>query len=458
MEDVVTRNSDLAAKYNDVIAKYNDLSTKYTEQSGKYTDLSTKYNVFSHYHRCEIGLSGVRQQCEIFLSYTVYYYAVLKHTNQPGKLKLVWKHPQVGSDRSSTPESRHYMCIQNIQGAEITGFAGGSWYDHIGAAAEFVCLPRDPDLTSKFTSSYAFMYGSEYDTSDFGHENGDDLPCSVCRSTVHSSVLMIPGKSSCYDGWTMQYHGDLVAGEYQNRAATQYICLDEHPEALTAGQRNDNGKLFVPVKAVCGALACPPYHNDRYLTKNNDMLAKYNTLLTKSNVGGIFVRWGRKDCPGNNTELVYSGFAGGSYYSHTGATAEFVCLPRDPDLTTKFSSGYAYMYGSEYDTTEFGHADGDDLPCSVCRSTMESSVLMIPGKSSCYDGWSMQYHGDLVAGKYSHSAATQFICLDEHPEALTAGQDNHEGKLFYPVQASCGSLACPPYHNGKYLTCVVCTK
>uniref|UniRef100_K1QWC4 Short-chain collagen C4 n=1 Tax=Magallana gigas TaxID=29159 RepID=K1QWC4_MAGGI len=262
------------------------------------------------------------------------------------------------------------------------------------------------------------MYGSEYDTSDFGHENGDDLPCSVCRSTVHSSVLMIPGKSSCYDGWTMQYHGDLVAGEYQNRAATQYICLDEHPEALTAGQRNDNGKLFVPVKAVCGALACPPYHNDRYLTKNNDMLAKYNTLLTKSN-----------------------GFAGGSYYSHTGATAEFVCLPRDPDLTTKFSSGYAYMYGSEYDTTEFGHADGDDLPCSVCRSTMESSVLMIPGKSSCYDGWSMQYHGDLVAGKYSHSAATQFICLDEHPEALTAGQDNHEGKLFYPVQASCGSLA-----------------
>ena len=23
--------------------------------------------------------------------------------------------------------------------------------------------------------------------------------------------------------------------------------------------------------------------------------------------GGIFVRWGRKECPGNNTELIYSG-------------------------------------------------------------------------------------------------------------------------------------------------------
>lgn len=34
--------------------------------------------IFSHYDRCEIGLSGVRQQCEIFLSYTAYYYAAVK--------------------------------------------------------------------------------------------------------------------------------------------------------------------------------------------------------------------------------------------------------------------------------------------------------------------------------------------------------------------------------------------
>uniref|UniRef100_K1QR67 Short-chain collagen C4 n=1 Tax=Magallana gigas TaxID=29159 RepID=K1QR67_MAGGI len=175
-------------------------------------------------------------------------------------------------------------------------------------------------------------------------------------------------------------------------------------------------------------------------------------------VGGIFVRWGRKDCPANNTELVYSGFAGGSLYDHTGAAAEFVCLPRDPDLVTGFTSGTAYVYGSEYDTNEFGHRSGNDLPCSVCRSTVQSSVLMIPGKSSCYDGWTMQYHGHLVAGANIHKAATQYICLDEHPEALTAGQDEHDGKLFYPVLAVCGSLACPPYQDGKYLTCVVCTK
>lgn len=35
-----------------------------------------------------------------------------------------------------------------------------------------------------------------------------------------------------------------------NPAASQYICLDEHPETLTGGQRDENGKMFYPVKAV----------------------------------------------------------------------------------------------------------------------------------------------------------------------------------------------------------------
>lgn len=74
--------------------------------------------------------------------------------------------------------------------------------------------------------------------------------------------------------------------------------------------------------------------------------------------------------------LWFLGFAGGSYCHHAGAAAEFVCLPRDPDLTTKFSSSMAFMYGSEYYQDEFGHDGGNDLPCSVCRSIAESSVLI----------------------------------------------------------------------------------
>ena len=162
--------------------------------------------------------------------------------------------------------------------------------------------------------------------------------------------------------------------------------------------------------------------------------------------------------PGSN-----AGFAGGSWYAQLPIQKQplNLCLPRDPDLTIKYKSSFAFMYGAEYDTDDFAPRaeDGNDLPCSVCRCTVGSSVLMIPGKSSCYDGWTLQYHSDLVAGYHAHkAAATQYICLDEHYETLTAGQNNDEGKLFYPVKAVCGALACPPYHNNRYLTCVVCTK
>ncbi|XP_048733742.2 uncharacterized protein LOC125649921 [Ostrea edulis] len=193
---------------------------------------------------------------------------------------------------------------------------------------------------------------------------------------------------------------------------------------------------------------------------NADLAVKYHHLSETSNAGGVFIRWGRKECPSNQTELVYSGFAGGSWYNDEGGAAEYVCLPRDPNLATKFSGNHAKMYGSEYNSlgAPFGLHDGDDVPCAVCRSSRETSVLMIPGKNSCYTGWAMQYHGYLVAGYYAYKGAGQYICLDEHPETLTAGGHNEDGKLIYPVQAVCGSLPCPPYENGKYLTCAVCAK
>ncbi|XP_061186270.1 short-chain collagen C4-like [Saccostrea echinata] len=194
-------------------------------------------------------------------------------------------------------------------------------------------------------------------------------------------------------------------------------------------------------------------------TQYSDISTKYTELVAKTTDFGVFVRWGRKDCPSeNNTELVYSGFAGGSWYAHSGAAAEFVCLPPDPNLTTKFTTSNAFMHGAEYDSTDFGHNNGDDLPCVVCRRTTQSSVLMIPGMNNCYTGWTEQYRGYLAAGQYNDAAATQYICLDEHSDALQAGERNDNGKFVHPVKAVCGALACPPYHNNTYLSFVVCTK
>ena len=156
---------------------------------------------------------------------------------------------------------------------------------------------------------------------------------------------------------------------------------------------------------------------------------------------------------------MFKGYAGGSWWNDPGAAAEYVCLPPDPDLVSRsYPSYYATMYGVEYDEATYSHDNGDDLPCAVCRSTKGTSVLMIPGKYSCYDGWTMQYHGNLVAGAHTFHSATQFICLDINPQAVLSGSRDDDGKLFYPVFATCGALACPPYHDGKTLTCSVCSK
>ena len=84
-------------------------------------------------------------------------------------------------------------------------------------------------------------------------------------------------------------------------------------------------------------------------------------------------------------------------------------------------------------------------------------MVMIPARNQCYDGWHMEYHGYLMSNHHSYHRS-EFVCMDKTPEADDKGFRNEDGALFYFVEGSCGSLPCPPYDNGKELTCVVCTK
>lgn len=63
-----------------------------------------------------------------------------------------------------------------------------------------------------------------------------------------------------------------------------------------------------------------------------------------------------------------------------------------------------------------------------------------------------------MAGKYDHPAGTSFTCVDSHPDTLHGGSKSKEGYLLYPVEATCGSLKCPPYLEGRELVCVVCSQ
>jgi hypothetical protein len=158
------------------------------------------------------------------------------------------------------------------------------------------------------------------------------------------------------------------------------------------------------------------------------------------------------------------GYAGGGMYDQSGAAAEYVCLPRDPNLITNVVStnpwGHTtHIYGAEYEDNVFGsNVFQNDVPCAVCHTTHTSSVLVIPGRNHCNNGWKFEYNGKLASGFEGEVSASQFVCVDSTPEVFERSDTDKNGKLFHPVRAGCGSLPCPPYINNAFLTCVVCSK
>jgi len=64
--------------------------------------------------------------------------------------------------------------------------------------------------------------------------------------------------------------------------------------------------------------------------------------------------------------------------------------------------------------------------------------------------------------EYIHAHPTTYECVDQHPEYLTGLSGDTNGALFYFVRTDCSGDGttghCPPYHDKKQLTCVVCSK
>ncbi|XP_071124078.1 uncharacterized protein [Mytilus edulis] len=226
-------------------------------------------------------------------------------------------------------------------------------------------------------------------------------------------------------------------------SAAEYVCLPPDPN-YEKTSRPDGGRMY-------GA----EFYTNFYAS-NSDAEDVPCALY----FGTTYIRWGRKQCPNNNTELVYSGFAGGGYYGESGSAAEYVCLPPDPNyVKTSGGADNGHMYGAEFNSNFFAsNANGEDVTCALCRTNQATSVIMIPGKNTCYSGWTLEYHGYLASGYYGHNVASAYVCVDIKPEYVMGGVDFHYGKLFFDVLTKCGSLKCPPYIDNYPLTCVVCSK
>ncbi|XP_066274973.1 uncharacterized protein [Branchiostoma lanceolatum] len=185
--------------------------------------------------------------------------------------------------------------------------------------------------------------------------------------------------------------------------------------------------------------------------------------LDDSAVTGMtqYTRWGKTTCPGDAI-LVYKGRMAGSWYSHSGSGANFLCLPEDPewhDYSDATDGQRGYVAGAEYETDNnapFALHDQHDATCAVCAIPRGTS-LMIPAKRTCPAGWTSEYSGYLMAAKYNHRR-TDFVCVDVEAQDLEGGDGNDDGARLYQVEGRCNyNLPCPPYVNGRELTCVVCS-
>ena len=183
--------------------------------------------------------------------------------------------------------------------------------------------------------------------------------------------------------------------------------------------------------------------------------------------GSTYVRWGNSTCPTDKgTQLVYSGYAAGQYYSHVGGAVGPICLVKDLEHL-QFQSGLqgqAYIYGAEYIThsnSPLNHVHNRNVPCSVCYTANRPAVLMIPGKYTCPTGWNTEYYGYLMTGHYIHKSQSLYSCMDAGLEMFPGSGLNNPGLYFFTVEIDsyyitdlCASNDC----LGKELTCVVCSK
>ncbi len=179
--------------------------------------------------------------------------------------------------------------------------------------------------------------------------------------------------------------------------------------------------------------------------------------------GVTYIRWGRTSCPeALGTKLLYSGRTAGIHYTHTGGSAEKICLPNNPDYLSSANGvqGQSPLHGAEYEsfaTQPLRHLHDNNVPCAICYVPTRAAMIMIPAKTQCPTSWTVEYAGYLMTNRYNH-ARSVFSWVDKDAQSIPGGVGDENGALFYHVEATCNGILCPPYDTQRELTCAVCTK
>ena len=149
-----------------------------------------------------------------------------------------------------------------------SGVMAGSWYGHEGSAVDPLCIPKT--LSQQYLEynsgyqNYIQLYAAEYRTpGPLFHSSGRFAPCALCQVTGHTNKIMIPSRYECPNGWRREYYGYLMAGHYNNKAATQFTCVDKSVEPIR-GSGSGGGYHMYTVEANndCGANFLPCHSHE----------------------------------------------------------------------------------------------------------------------------------------------------------------------------------------------------
>ena len=142
--------------------------------------------------------------------------------------------------------------------------------------------------------------------------------------------------------------------------------------------------------------------------------------------------------------------------SRTGGSS-FTCLPNQPwyyippappvtptgSMQTRraqLANNWKTVYGTNY-----------FLTCATCAVKIRSTVLMIPARKECYEGWFREYDGYLAV-QINAQDHKDVICVDKHAQSIL-----RDSEYVRAMATSCDSLPCPPYSSDQRLPCVVCS-
>ena len=164
----------------------------------------------------------------------------------------------------------------NTTGTQLVyaGRAAGSLHTEKGGAANYLCLPEQPQYstyTAGTQGGRAYLYGAEYQTGsgDIGPLHSvyqHNVPCAVCYTSTRGTVVMIPAQLTCPSSWTREYYEYLMA-EYKAYHRSMFECVDQYPESVPGSSANTNGALFYHVEVKCNyGLPCPPYDTQKEVT------------------------------------------------------------------------------------------------------------------------------------------------------------------------------------------------